>query len=178
MFASTKYVGVDRGYFWVLWSVRGFAHGECLECGFSADLAEALLEIRTAPCARRKRIHLLPALVAGQFFYCIWEGRSLDGAIPMTWEDRLFEVERLKFDINEQVPQSAPKRPGRPHRSSSGGVPWWSTVLGLRLPCTRDDVRAAFRARALNEHPDHGGTNARFVQLKRAYEKALEEVVI
>ncbi|MBX3185512.1 MAG: J domain-containing protein [Labilithrix sp.] len=47
------------------------------------------------------------------------------------------------------------------------------TTLGVPNDATVADIKAAFRKRALETHPDHGGDPARFTALKRAYEKAL-----
>lgn len=47
-------------------------------------------------------------------------------------------------------------------------------VLGLTPPFTREQVKAAFRARSKVAHPDHGGTNEAFVALREAYEQALK----
>jgi hypothetical protein len=46
-------------------------------------------------------------------------------------------------------------------------------LLGLTLPFTRDDVKAAYRRRAKETLPDAGGDAARFVELERAYRDAL-----
>lgn len=45
--------------------------------------------------------------------------------------------------------------------------------LGLSLPCTAADVRAAFRRLAKDVHPDYGGSPAEFQSLRAAYEQAL-----
>ncbi len=48
--------------------------------------------------------------------------------------------------------------------------------LGLRLPCTADDVKAAFRRRSKTLHPDRGGDVRQFIALHRSYEEALRFV--
>ena len=47
-----------------------------------------------------------------------------------------------------------------------GTTEWWE-VLGIS--------RNAYRALALTHHPDHGGTDAEFGRLQKAYKRAMEE---
>jgi hypothetical protein len=42
-------------------------------------------------------------------------------------------------------------------------------VLGLRPPCTLDDIKAAYRRRALEAHPDRGGAPGDFQAVEDAY---------
>jgi curved DNA-binding protein CbpA len=46
-------------------------------------------------------------------------------------------------------------------------------ALGVARDSTRDQVKAAFRARVPSTHPDRGGENADFVALRAAYERIL-----
>ena len=46
--------------------------------------------------------------------------------------------------------------------------------LGLRQPCTREQIVAAYREAAFREHPDHGGNAAKFAQLNSSYQAALQ----
>ncbi len=55
----------------------------------------------------------------------------------------------------------------------NGPPPSWAVILGLTPPFNADRVRAAYRARSLDAHPDAGGTAALFVRLRAAYEDAL-----
>lgn len=55
-------------------------------------------------------------------------------------------------DEGYREPQSGPARES-------------ATRLGLRWPWTEEQVQRAFRVRALQAHPDHGGTAARMHQL-------------
>jgi DnaJ domain len=45
--------------------------------------------------------------------------------------------------------------------------------LGVEWPCTVDNIKRAYRQRALEVHPDMGGTNAKFHNLTEQYEAAL-----
>ena len=49
-------------------------------------------------------------------------------------------------------------------------------TLGVKKGCTREEVRAAFRAKAWQAHPDRGGDEQEFIELCSAYKKILKEV--
>jgi hypothetical protein len=51
------------------------------------------------------------------------------------------------------------------------GVEWW-TVLGVSPNATLDDVEEAFRRRALDAHPDRGGSGEAMARLNEAREAA------
>jgi hypothetical protein len=46
-------------------------------------------------------------------------------------------------------------------------------ALGLRLPCTEEDLKRAYRKRVKRLHPDHGGDQRRFMALQSHFEEAL-----
>ena len=46
-------------------------------------------------------------------------------------------------------------------------------ALGLKLPCTTDDVLAAYRERVKVLHPDRGGDRQKFLQLQQHFEQAM-----
>jgi hypothetical protein len=48
-------------------------------------------------------------------------------------------------------------------------------VLGIRAPCTVDDIKAAYRRRALEVHPDQGGSQDDFLAVEEAYRQLLIE---
>jgi curved DNA-binding protein CbpA len=43
-------------------------------------------------------------------------------------------------------------------------------VLGVSKDASDDEIKRAFRARALVTHPDRGGDAEAFVEVKRAYD--------
>jgi curved DNA-binding protein CbpA len=43
-------------------------------------------------------------------------------------------------------------------------------VLGLAVGATWQEIKSAYRRRALETHPDRGGTNAAFTEVQAAYE--------
>ena len=46
-------------------------------------------------------------------------------------------------------------------------------ALGLSLPCTREEVLAAYRERVKTLHPDAGGSREDFARLQLQFEQAL-----
>lgn len=46
-------------------------------------------------------------------------------------------------------------------------------ILGVKPGASRDEIEAAFRARAKFAHPDHGGSDAAMAELNRARQEAL-----
>jgi hypothetical protein len=47
------------------------------------------------------------------------------------------------------------------------------TALGLTWPCTRQEIKHAFRTQAKTVHPDSGGNSAAFQCLYKTYQEAL-----
>lgn len=66
-------------------------------------------------------------------------------------------------------------------RSVSSASPYWVKqsrppcleTLGLTLPCTEEQVLAAYRRKVKEMHPDKGGSLQKFLQLQRHFEQAL-----
>lgn len=60
-------------------------------------------------------------------------------------------------------------------------MPYWARQqrppclesLGLELPCTEEQVVAAYRQRVKQLHPDKGGSLSQFLQLQRHFEQAM-----
>jgi hypothetical protein len=46
-------------------------------------------------------------------------------------------------------------------------------AFGLRLPCTEEDLKRAYRNRVKRLHPDHGGDKRRFLIVQAQFEEAL-----
>ena len=51
-------------------------------------------------------------------------------------------------------------------------------ILGLLPPYSLDDVKFAYRGKALETHPDRGGTMDDFLKVREAYERAVEFVEV
>ena len=52
-------------------------------------------------------------------------------------------------------------------------TPGCLTALGLRLPCTEEDVKQAYRRLAEQYHPDRGGDRRKFLRLREQFERSL-----
>lgn len=50
-------------------------------------------------------------------------------------------------------------------------------ALGLRPGVKKSDVKKAWRKIVKSAHPDHGGDSDKFIELRKAYELALENAV-
>ncbi len=83
-----------------------------------------------------------------------------------------------------RVLQGEPPWPASEHKPSSVARPTarlsdeasvWS-VLGLTARASADEVKAAYKRRALELHPDRGGEAAQFRRLHAAYEEALRRL--
>ena len=61
----------------------------------------------------------------------------------------------------------------RPRKTTSRAEPpsLW-TILGVTSHASAEELKAAYRKRALETHPDHGGDPEQFRALKAAYDKA------
>jgi hypothetical protein len=109
-----------------------------------------------------------------------------------TWDEALAEAERragTKLTSIEPLwarawmrilrggapwPSAASSEP-RAQRSRSEPAPAgsiWAT-LGIASDATASDIKAAYRRRARETHPDHGGDAAAFQRVLQAYEEAL-----
>ena len=55
---------------------------------------------------------------------------------------------------------------------SADGRPDFMVVLGLAPPYAAEDIKAAYRVKAKEMHPDHGGSADEFTALQDAFEKA------
>ena len=66
-----------------------------------------------------------------------------------------------------------PRSPGgeRGAQRGEGDVSIWQ-VLGVTRDVTESELKAAYRKRALETHPDHGGDDEAFRRVLQAYEEA------
>jgi hypothetical protein len=55
----------------------------------------------------------------------------------------------------------------------SAGPPWY-VVLGVRPDATADDIREAYRAKAMEKHPDKGGSHAAMAELNNARDEGMK----
>lgn len=54
-----------------------------------------------------------------------------------------------------------------------GGTPSALQTLGLQAGASQADIKRAYKRLAKAAHPDHGGTDVKFIELQRAYESAM-----
>lgn len=55
----------------------------------------------------------------------------------------------------------------------AAGPPWYA-VLGVRPDATADEIREAYRAKAMERHPDKGGSHAAMSELNAARDEGLQ----
>jgi hypothetical protein len=106
---------------------------------------------------------------------------------PYRHEYQREEQARQKCKAHAGRQQKRQKRPRQPRQqqpppSELLRLPetWQEALVVLRLPLTASvqDIKGAYRRKALQVHPDHGGSHAAMVILNRAYEIALEHVSV
>ena len=71
-----------------------------------------------------------------------------------------------------RVVEYFPEIPAWARRETPGCL----SLLGLKLPCTTEDVKEAYRKLAEQTHPDRGGSPIAFHRLRQNYEQALKFV--
>ena len=69
-------------------------------------------------------------------------------------------------------PDAAP-RAALPPRADQAAVSVWQ-VLGVAANASAEELKRAYRRRALETHPDHGGDVETFRAVQAAYERAIE----
>ena len=85
--------------------------------------------------------------------------------IEASWARAWLRVREGKSPWPKRREESA----GRPSPRTER-VPSAREVLGVGKSATEDEIKRAFRARALELHPDRGGDPAVFIRMKKAYE--------
>ncbi len=54
--------------------------------------------------------------------------------------------------------------------------PAWAKTLGVSAECSEEELKRAYRRRALEVHPDRGGSAEDFAHVQRAFERGLESI--
>ncbi len=75
------------------------------------------------------------------------------------------EIRRLYIDVFETSH----------HERAPVNTPTWAEILGVGPPFNLEKIRAAYRVKSRQAHPDTGGTNAEFVRLREALEEAMTD---
>jgi len=155
--------------------------------------AGSMSDLATAVCS-------ITSTQRGRFFWAAWwtgtpsfapfrkPDASNGGAA--TREEALAEAERVagrhlvaieaywahawnRMLRGEPPPPPPSRKPPRPPRPASTVPRSAWAVLGLAPGATPDEVKSAYRKRALETHPDRGGDADAFREVQRAYEKLL-----
>lgn len=93
-------------------------------------------------------------------------GSDAFAQLVLALEDLVRLVERGIYDLQSWVS-------GMKALPDTSSLPWWVSTLNLKcIPTTYEEITSAFKKCALTEHPDKGGTDERFILLKRAKEEA------
>jgi len=80
------------------------------------------------------------------------------------------EAYNRRHNGTPRMPPRSTRRP-RPH-SAGNHIATGSghhAVLGVRPGATRDEIRSAYRALAMQHHPDHGGSVEKMREINLAY---------
>lgn len=143
-----------RRWLWAAWwtappAREPFRHPDASEGG--AETREAALAAAAAAAGR--------PLVEIEGRWARAYARTLLGQPPWTARERAA--------ASSGVDAPLPRRPAAPAQASI-----WQ-LLGVQPRATTEEIRRAFRARALSLHPDHGGDADAFRALRAAYDEAL-----
>lgn len=86
-------------------------------------------------------------------------------------------IEKLLAEVVPLPPRSlfrkyAQERANKPRRT----LPKFAATLGIKWPCTIEELRIAWKQLALQHHPDRGGKSEDFIRVKQAYEVARRRI--
>jgi hypothetical protein len=110
---------------------------------------------------------------------------TLDGRIAFEHQqeaDRQARAERLAADAAGRARQEAERmrrerkeaeEAMKAYRRRHGPIDQAFVILGISPPASREQITKAFRKKALEHHPDHGGDPAQFRGLCEARDQAL-----
>jgi hypothetical protein len=119
----------------------------------------------------------------------VWQGQQEPGKELEWWyfDIHTFILDRRKLESGDGARSSRygwhrgdfyPTREAAERATASrNGTPlhfWWADILGVKLPCDRKAIKAAYRKLAKQSHPDAGGDADAFVRIDDAYRAALE----
>lgn len=80
---------------------------------------------------------------------------------------KLFEpTDNYRWHLRTARPTAAPPAEPEP----------WPDLLGVPESCTETELKRAYRRRAMQLHPDHGGDPHAFARLHAAYEVAVQTI--
>ena len=101
-------------------------------------------------------------------FFAVAIGLPLFGFVFLYWD-----VRRWLRSLRRALVRASYYLPGLPEWARRD-TPRCVAALGLRMPCSEEQLKAAYRAKVKLLHPDHGGDKRRFLWLQSQFEQALE----
>jgi hypothetical protein len=107
-------------------------------------------------------------LVALAIFFAVAIGLPMFGFVFLYWD-----VRRWLRSLRRALVRASYYLPGLPEWARRD-TPRCVAALGLRMPCSEEQLKAAYRAKVKLLHPDHGGDKRRFLWLQSQFEQALE----
>jgi len=93
---------------------------------------------------------------------------EIESGWARAWSNILIGKEPWTSGADARANDEAPRA-----RVTSNATSIWQT-LGLQANASLDDIKRAYRSRALQTHPDRGGTAEAFHALQNAYEAAVK----
>ncbi|HTU24244.1 MAG TPA: J domain-containing protein [Pirellulales bacterium] len=100
-------------------------------------------------------------------FFALAIGLPILGYLFLYWDVRRWWRSLRRALV--RVAQFLPDLPEWARRDTPRCV----AALGLRMPCSEEQIKAAYRAKVKLLHPDHGGDKRRFLWLQSQFEEAL-----
>ena len=100
-------------------------------------------------------------------FFALAIGLPLLGYVFLYWD-----VRRWWRSLRRALVRVAHYLPDFPEWARRD-TPRCVAALGLRMPCSEEQLKEAYRAKVKLLHPDHGGDKRRFLWLQSQFEEAL-----
>lgn len=100
-------------------------------------------------------------------------GRTLID-LPPAWARawmRVLAGQKPWFEVEGRPARAGDEPQARAPAPAPAPTPNAATILGVERDATLADIKRAYRARALETHPDRGGDPDRFRAVQRAYEQ-------
>lgn len=96
-------------------------------------------------------------------FLDLGKGKQLDEMLAiLTRSIQINTLKKLRSEIDKLIKQLQAS-------SSAGGLDPYS-ILGVSSTATKEEIEKAFREKAWNSHPDHGGSNEEMIMVNAAME--------
>lgn len=101
---------------------------------------------------------------------------KMDMARVKRWRKEEREIAAIaEFRAHQELerPSQVIKSTVVPVKTPPVKAPQWANVLGVKYPCTWEEVRQAYAKLVKEAHPDHGGSMESFVRIRAAYSQAV-----